>query len=103
MKNCTSAPAPRRWPSTLAIESTTPGLPARGVWFLAVAGVLLSARGADTWRVVPGRLTTPWAAEVSPTNALPEYPRPQMVRAEWKSLNGLWDYAILPAAVAWPA
>ncbi|MBQ6197838.1 MAG: beta-galactosidase [Bacteroidales bacterium] len=26
---------------------------------------------------------------------LPEYPRPQMVRAEWSNLNGQWDYAIL--------
>ena len=40
---------------------------------------------------------TRWAAEVSPTNALPEYPRPQLVRADWLNLNGLWDYAITPA------
>ena len=26
----------------------------------------------------------------------PEYPRPQMERAAWKNLNGLWDYAITP-------
>ena len=39
---------------------------------------------------------TRWAAEVSPTNALPEYPRPQLVRADWLNLNGLWDYAITP-------
>jgi hypothetical protein len=37
---------------------------------------------------------TRWAADVSPTNALPEYPRPQLVRTEWLNLNGLWDYAI---------
>lgn len=35
-----------------------------------------------------------WAKEVSPQNALPEYPRPQMVRARWTNLNGLWDYVI---------
>ncbi|HEX5222047.1 MAG TPA: glycoside hydrolase family 2 TIM barrel-domain containing protein, partial [Verrucomicrobiae bacterium] len=39
---------------------------------------------------------TRWAAEVNPTNALPEYPRPQMVRNEWLNLNGLWNYAITP-------
>ena len=29
------------------------------------------------------------------TNVWSEYPRPQMVRSNWKNLNGLWDYAIL--------
>lgn len=37
---------------------------------------------------------TRWANNVSPDNALSEYPRPQMARNEWKSLNGLWNYAI---------
>jgi hypothetical protein len=35
---------------------------------------------------------TRWAAEVSPNNALPEYPRPQMVRSRWMNLNGLCYY-----------
>ena len=39
-------------------------------------------------------LITRWAAEVTPENALPEYPRPQMVRADWLNLNGLWEYAL---------
>ena len=39
---------------------------------------------------------TPWAADVSPTQALPEYPRPQFVREVWQNLNGLWEYAIRP-------
>ena len=34
---------------------------------------------------------TRWAKDVSPKNALPEYPRPQMVRPDWLNLNGLWD------------
>ena len=41
---------------------------------------------------------TQWAKQVSPTNALPEYPRPQMTRANWQSLNGLWDYGLTDAA-----
>ena len=39
---------------------------------------------------------TRWAKDVSPDNAHPEYPRPQMVREDWLNLNGLWDYAIRP-------
>ena len=39
-------------------------------------------------------LLTRWAKSVSPANALPEYPRPQMVRQRWQNLNGLWDYAV---------
>lgn len=48
------------------------------------------------WKPVEGRIMTKWAKQVSPENPLPEYPRPQMVRAEWQNLNGLWDYAIVP-------
>jgi len=41
-------------------------------------------------------LMTRWAKDVSPSNAHPEYPRPQMVRKQWLNLNGLWEYAIKP-------
>src|SRR5580704_17326879 len=46
------------------------------------------------WQQAPLQLPTRWSKEVTPTNALPEYPTPQMVRNEWQNLNGLWDYAI---------
>ena len=65
---------------------------------LAVAGTL-SAQG---WAPAGNRIKTKWAEEVSPTNAHPEYPRPQMLRPEWKSLNGLWDYAVTPKSEACP-
>jgi hypothetical protein len=51
------------------------------------------------WHLATAPLMTRWTAEVSPTNALPEYPRPQLVRPDWLNLNGLWDYAITPAAL----
>ncbi|KZV89230.1 alpha-L-arabinofuranosidase B [Exidia glandulosa HHB12029] len=38
------------------------------------------------------RLTTPWTSKVSLTNPLPEYPRPQLVRPDWQSLNGQWEF-----------
>ncbi len=50
------------------------------------------------WKIVEGKITTPWAAKVNPANPLPEYPRPQMVRENWMSLNGLWEYALQPKA-----
>jgi beta-galactosidase/beta-glucuronidase len=52
----------------------------------------------NTWKIVGGRITSPWADSVNPTNVLPDYPRPQLQRNEWQNLNGLWQYAILPKA-----
>lgn len=47
---------------------------------------------ADAWKPANGPLMTRWAKDVSPDNAHPEYPRPQMVRKEWQNLNGLWQF-----------
>ncbi len=41
-------------------------------------------------------LVTRWSSEVNLDSPLPEYPRPQMIRDNWVSLNGRWDYAITP-------
>ena len=49
-----------------------------------------------TWNPVTKHISTPFAENVSPDNALPEHPRPQMVRQQWQNLNGLWDYALEP-------
>ena len=32
------------------------------------------------------------------TNALPEYPRPQLTRPRWLNLNGVWEYAGWPSS-----
>ncbi len=56
-------------------------------------GVLLAGAEPE-WKPAPGPLMTRWAAEVSPANVLPEYPRPQLVRSAWMNLNGLWDLAL---------
>jgi hypothetical protein len=44
---------------------------------------------AQTPRTAP--LMTRWAKDVDPTNPLPEYPRPQLVREAWLNLNGSWQ------------
>lgn len=67
-----------------------------------LAGYCLASEPIETtgWHPAAGSLMTRWAAEVSPTNAHPEYPRPQMVRSNWLNLNGLWNYAVAPQRVA---
>ena len=39
-------------------------------------------------------MMTPWGEKVTSENCWREYPRPQMVRANWTCLNGDWDYAV---------
>src|SRR6188768_708616 len=55
------------------------------------------------WKMQPVGIQTRWAKDVNPDNVLPDYPRPQMVRNEWQSLNGLWEYAIMPKGPAMPS
>jgi hypothetical protein len=57
---------------------------------------------ADPWKPAGDRFMTRWAGDVSPGNALPEYPRPMMVRRDWMNLNGLWEYAITSAGLDVP-
>jgi beta-galactosidase/beta-glucuronidase len=61
---------------------------------LAIAATLGSgwANGAD-WHPAKGPLFTHWTKDVTPDNVHREYPRPQMVRKDWLSLNGLWQLA----------
>ncbi|MGV9943240.1 LamG-like jellyroll fold domain-containing protein [Streptomyces sp. NPDC003401] len=39
------------------------------------------------------RLTTAWGDALDERNPLPEYPRPQLVRAKWRNLNGPWQFS----------
>ena len=58
---------------------------------------------AQDWKPAGDKIKTQWAEKIDPSNPLPEYPRPQMVREQWQNLNGSWDYAILPKGSSEPA
>lgn len=44
------------------------------------------------WSPKTTPIRTQWGKTVDLNNPLPEYPRPQMVRTNWLSLNGYWQY-----------
>jgi hypothetical protein len=50
----------------------------------------------------PNPLTTRWTGLVSPTSPHPEYPRPTLVRADWLSLNGPWEWEPAPEGMDTP-
>ena len=77
-----------------------------GTLFLRLLGAALIAAPLLTqaaWAPAKGPLATRWAKDVKPSTVHAEYPRPQLVRADWQNLNGLWDYAILDKAAEKPA
>jgi len=69
----------------------------RTLLFFFLAGFVTSSFCfAQNWKVVEGKIRTTWADQVEPSKVWQSYPRPQMVRENWKNLNGLWEYSILP-------
>ena len=64
--------------------------------FLALSVAISSF--AQKWAPVGNNIKTEWTSKIDPSNPLPEYPRPQMVRKNWVNLNGLWNYAITEAS-----
>lgn len=62
----------------------------------AMSFQVATAQQSGTWKMVEGKISTPWAQNVNAANPHPEYPRPQLVREKWVNLNGLWNYSILP-------
>jgi hypothetical protein len=54
---------------------------------------LPAARAADDWKPAKGPLMTTWAKKVKADNVRLEYPRPHLVRTEWLTLNGVWQFS----------
>ena len=63
----------------------------KSILFAAACGL---TAGALAYAHAPSPLMTTWGEKITPENAWREYPRPQMVRANWTNLNGEWDYAV---------
>jgi beta-galactosidase/beta-glucuronidase len=61
------------------------------VWAIFV--ITVTTCGAS-WKPAGEKIRTRFAKDVTPDNAWREYPRPQMVRMDWQSLNGLWHYQV---------
>jgi len=55
------------------------------------------------YKISPIHMQSRWANQVSPINALKEYPRPQLQRKHWLNLNGLWEYSITDATAPAPS
>lgn len=61
---------------------------------ICIALALCLSAPAFAWSPKGDKIKTRWAAEVTPQNAWQAYPRPQLQRADWQNLNGLWNYEV---------
>src|SRR5262245_39088987 len=69
-------------------------------FFLVIAWIIaLQSTGQTAWKPAGDKILTSFAEKINPQQPLPEYPRPQMVRATWLNLNGQWQYSISSASV----
>jgi hypothetical protein len=71
---------------------------------LGLPAITATAAPAEVaaWQPKTPPLSTPWTAQVGPTNALPDYPRPQLARPDWQNLNGVWEFTPAAAGEAPP-
>ncbi|MEU1495199.1 LamG-like jellyroll fold domain-containing protein [Streptomyces sp. NPDC005776] len=93
------APVPGN-PKALAVTLTGPVLKGQQVRFaydgesgLRAGGETVPQISRSARNLSTHRLTTTWGDKVDRDHPLPEYPRPQQVRDDWKNLNGRWEFA----------
>lgn len=66
-------------------------------------GIVCAESSKTSWEPAKTGMMTRWGKTVTPTDVWNEYPRPQLVRADWKNLNGLWEYALQAKAAPAPS
>jgi beta-galactosidase/beta-glucuronidase len=69
--------------------------------FLGIALVIYRGAAQGT-SPLTNQMKTRWGKEVNAKNVWQEYPRPQLERADWITLNGEWDYRIQAKPVPMP-
>lgn len=60
--------------------------------FTALALMAAANLTAADWVRKKAPIMSEWGEKINPDKVWTEYPRPQMERSEWMSLNGPWDY-----------
>jgi hypothetical protein len=66
-----------------------------GLTILAfVLSVSCTPNKQEGWKLAENPIITKWSGDVDPLKPWHNYPRPDLARESWMSLNGLWDYAI---------
>lgn len=71
----------------------------RKIVYAVVTSVLMfvfTLNAQHQWEPQGDKVKTKWGKQMDVDNVLGEYPRPNMERDEWRTLNGLWEYAIRP-------
>ena len=68
-----------------------PNMRLEGGFLCSLLATTALAQNVTKYAVKTPSLTTDWTYTVG-TNPWPEYPRPQLARSDWQSLNGIWTY-----------